>query len=197
MKSVVFIVVAILSLAILLSIASYNFDNAPGNLTPDNTGESGGTPSTEYSDAESTSNVPTTVEKAPDFTVVDENGNDVKRSDLVGKPMVVLFWQSKYTYSRQELAALQECYAEYADDVVFMAVCIVDGKNETMESAKAFLEDNQFDFPIYFDVHLEVYNTYDLSYRTHLFTKDGALYKYTSNVISAETLKEGIEMILH
>ena len=171
MKSVVFIVVAILLLAILVSIANYAFDNVPGEITPDST-DNHESSSTEVPDDQTSTNTPVAIDKGPDFTVVDENGNDVKRSDMFGKPTVVLFWASWYVSSHEELAVLQECYDKYKDDVVFMAVCIIDGQNETLDSAKAFLEDNQFDFPVYFDVYSDVKNSYDLSSRTYFFKSD-------------------------
>ena len=171
MKSVVFIAIAILSLAILLSIANHNFDSVPGGLSTDATADFASA-STESSDDESTSNIPTVIDKGPDFTVVDENGNDVKRSDLAGKPTVVLFWASWYADSHEELAVLQECYAKYKGEVAFMAVCIVDGERETLESANAFLENSHFDFPVYFDVYSEVRDNYDLTSRTYFFKDD-------------------------
>ena len=171
MKNIVFIIVAILLLAVLLSIASYKFDNSPGEIATDMTENVDGE-STEGSNTGSTSNVPTTVEKGPDFTVVDENGHDVKRSDLAGKPVVVLFWASWHANSYEELTVLQECYEKYKDEVTFMAVCIVDGKNETLESAKAFLENHRFDFPVYFDVYSDVRENYDLTSRTYFFKSD-------------------------
>ena len=165
MKSVVFIVAALLSLAVLISVAGHKFDNAPGEITSDFI-------STDPETDQDTSDITIKTEIGPDFTVVDENGNDVKRSDLAGKPTIVLFWASWYAVSREELAVLQECYARYADEVSFMAVCIVDGERETLESAKAFLAENQFDFPIYFDAYSDVLENYDLNSRTYLFRAD-------------------------
>ena len=197
MKNIIIIFLGLAALVTLLIIADKNFDHAPQEFSSEgyvwNTDED----PVDSKDENETETQKETAVDIYDFTVVDEDGNNVKRSDFIGKPMVVLFWQSGYESCRQELAAFRECYAEYSNDVVFMAVCIVDGQNETMESANEFLQNNQFEFPIYFDVYLEVNSKYDLSYRTHLFTKDGVLYKRTSNVISTETLEEGIEMILH
>ena len=182
MKSVVFIVAALLTLAILIGVAGYKFDKAPGEIMSDST-EVESDSSTENTNDQGTSNIPAAVNKGPDFTVVDENGNDVKRSDLIGKPTVVLFWASWYADSREELAVLQDCYAIYKDEVAFMAVCIIDGERETLESAKAFLADNQFDFPIYFDVYSDVRNNYDLTSRTYFFT---------ANTKYAARLSEGV-----
>ena len=156
MKSLICIVAAIISLALLLVIASKNFDNANGNFIPE---------TTENKMEQETESAPAGLagtDKTYDFTVVDANGNDVKRSELTNKPMIVLFWTSWSIASRQELAAVWEVYDTYCDSVEFMLVCITDGEYETVESAKAYLAETGYDFPVYFDVYSEALYNYQL-----------------------------------
>ncbi len=186
MKNIIIIIAAILALALLLSVAQIKFDNAKGEFTTE-------LPSSQRDEeisTESESSETINQKSNYDFTVVDMYGNNVKRSDFTDKPLVVLFWASWYTYSRQELAALQEKYAQFKDSFDFMAVCITDGQYETVESAKEYLSDNNFDFPIYFDVNSEALNNFQLFEfesvtRTYFFYRSAADGKYKSGKITA------------
>ena len=100
---------------------------------------------------------------AMDFTVYDAEGNKVSLSDFYGKPILVNFWATWCPPCKAELPDFDRVYADYGEDVVFMMVNMTDGSRDTVESAQAFVSDNGYTFPVYFDRDLDAAYTYGAS----------------------------------
>ena len=134
---------------------------------------------------------------APDFTVVDADGNEVKLSDFFGKPIVLNFWASWCGPCRSEMPDFDEKYQELGDDVQFLMVNMTDGSRETLDIAKAFVADSGFSFPVFYDVNYDAAITYGVSSlpTTYFIASDGTLVAYGMGAIDAETLQRGIDMI--
>ena len=90
--------------------------------------------------------------KAPDFTVYDAEGNEVHLSDYVGKPIVLNFWASWCGPCQMEMPDFHEKYLVLSEDVNFLMVNMTTGR-ETMESASAFIEKNEYSFPVFYDIN--------------------------------------------
>jgi len=86
---------------------------------------------------------------APDFTLMDEQGEEVTLSQLRGKPVFVNFWASWCPPCREEMPFIQEAYEQYGDRVVFLGVNATAG--DVKEDAIAFMKTNNFEIPILFD----------------------------------------------
>lgn len=99
--------------------------------------------------------------QAPDFTVKDADGNSVSLSDFHGKPVVINFWASWCGYCTDEMPVFQEVYENYGEQVAFMMINLTDGSRETLDSAKGFIEDEGYTFPVYFDTELEAAHAYE------------------------------------
>ena len=56
---------------------------------------------------------------APDVTVVDGEGNEVKLSDFRGKGVVLNFWASWCGPCKMEMPHFQDAYEQYGEDVHF------------------------------------------------------------------------------
>ena len=78
---------------------------------------------------------------APDFTVLDREGNPVKLSDFAGKPVVLNFWASWCGPCKSEMPDFQEAYEKYDGEVVFIMVNCTDGSRETMDTAMEFISE--------------------------------------------------------
>lgn len=90
--------------------------------------------------------------KAPDFTVFDGEGKQVKFSDLGGKPTVINFWASWCSFCKIEMPDFQEVYDKYkGQNIEFMMIAGTDGKRETRETADSFLKENTYNLPVYYD----------------------------------------------
>jgi len=114
---------------------------------------------------------------APDFTVYKENGEAVNLSDFKGKPVVMTFWASWCGVCKAEMPDIQTVYEEYGDEVEFMMINVTDGDQETMDSAKAFLDTVDYTFPVYYDTTLEAGVKYYVSGlpTTYFLKADGEL----------------------
>ena len=100
---------------------------------------------------------------AMDFTVYDADGNQVSLSDFFGKPILINFWATWCPPCKSELPDFDRVYADYGEDVVFMMVNMTDGSRDTVESASAFVADNGYSFPVYYDCDLNAAYTYGAS----------------------------------
>ncbi len=134
---------------------------------------------------------------APDFTVTDINGNKVNLSDYKGKPVVVNFWATWCYYCKVEMPDFNEAYKEYPD-VQFLMVNATDGKHETVEIAKSYIEQEQYDFDVFFDtVDRNAVRTYNVSnYPQTLFIdKEGNIVSQRIGMLSKDILVQEIEKI--
>ena len=79
-----------------------------------------------------------------------------------------------------------------------MMVNLTDGSRETVESASAFIEEQGYTFPVFFDTQYSGAAAYGTSAIpvTFFIDRDGNLIAYAQSAIDAETLQEGIDMIL-
>jgi len=134
---------------------------------------------------------------APDFTVYDGDGNSVKLSDFVGKPVVLNFWASWCPPCKGEMPDFDEAYRELGGEVIFVMVNMTDGRQETPETAKDFLAGQDFAFPVYFDTDQDAAVTYGVTSlpTTYFIDADGNLAAYAMGAIDRETLDLGISYI--
>ena len=134
--------------------------------------------------------------QAPDFTVLDENGNYIKLSDFAGKPIVVNFWATWCYYCKAEMADFNRAYEEFPD-VQFVMVNATDGVRETVASAKKYVADNGFGFDLFFDVNGDAVRSYGITGfpSTFFINANGEPIAYASGMLDHETLVRGIGMI--
>ena len=135
---------------------------------------------------------------APDFTVVDADGREVKLSDFRGKPTVVNFWATWCGYCKQEMPTFEEVYQQYGDDINFLMIDIADGTQETVEKASAYIADNGYTFPVYYDTQLDAtmtYGAYSLPV-TYFFDAEGYGIAQGRGALDKDALLRGISMII-
>jgi len=135
---------------------------------------------------------------APDFTVFTADGEEVSLSDYLGTPVVLNFWASWCGPCKSEMPDFHEKAAEYDGQIQFMMVNLTDGSRETVESASAFIEEQGYTFPVFFDTQYSGAAAYGTSAIpvTFFIDREGNLIAYAQSAIDAETLQEGIDMIL-
>lgn len=133
---------------------------------------------------------------APDFTVLDYEGHAVKLSDYRGRPVVLNFWATWCHYCKVEMPDFALAHEKYPD-VQFLMVNVTDGKQETMATAKAFIEEEGYTFPVFFDTKLEAVGTYGVSGFPTTFFIDaaGQLVTYRQGMLDLATLEIGIDML--
>ena len=136
-------------------------------------------------------------ETASDFTMTDASGEEVKLSDFFGKPVVLNFWASWCGPCKSEMPHFEEAYQKYGEDINFVIVNLTDGSRETVETASAFIEEQGYTFPVYFDTSTEgamTYGTYSIPV-TYFIAADGTPVAQASGALDAATLQKGLDMI--
>lgn len=135
---------------------------------------------------------------APDFTVVDLEGNEVHLSDFIGKPVILNFWASWCGPCKSEMPDFDELYAEYGEDIHFVMVNMTDGSRETLEGASEFIEDQGYSFPVYYDTEYDAAITYGVTAlpTTYFIDAEGYLVAHALSALDRETILTGIDMIL-
>ena len=94
--------------------------------------------------------------EAPDFTVWDQDGNQTSLKEILeGKPAVINFWTSKCPPCKEEMPDFEEVYQEMKDQVQFIMVDSVGCMGETEESGRAYVEEQGFTFPVYYDLEMD------------------------------------------
>ncbi len=134
---------------------------------------------------------------APDFTVTDKDGSKVKLSDMKGKPVVLNFWASWCPPCKAEMPDFEQMYKKYGNEINFMIVNSTDGQQETVETAKAYIEQNGYTFPVYYDTMYEgayAYQVHSLP-STFFIDASGNVVTYAMGALDGATLEKGIGMI--
>ena len=135
--------------------------------------------------------------KAIDFTVINDNNEEVNLSDYYGKPIVINFWASWCGPCKGEMPDFNEVYKELGEEVEFLMINMTDGNQETLEKAKSYIDEEKFEFPVLYDTEINAANSYAVQSipTTYFIDSEGYIVARAVGAIDKETIKEGIDMI--
>ena len=147
--------------------------------------------------ADSAQNTDNQLTQAPDFTVYNLEGNEVKLSDFFGKPIIVNFWASWCGPCKMEMPDFNEAYQTYHEDITFLMVNMTDNSRETMDIASSFIEESGYVFPVYYDTSYSAAITYSVSSlpTTYFIDAEGNLIAHARGAIDSAALQKGIDLI--
>lgn len=177
----------ILLFAVIIAGASVLYDHLRSQMAPVGL-------ATETTSSETAS----TATPAPDFTVYDIDGNAHKLSDFRGKPVILNFWASWCGPCQMEMPDIESAWQEYGEEIHFLIVDLTDGSQETVEKASAYINENGYTFPVYFDTAMEGAYAYGVTGIpvTYFIDAEGNFVAYYQSAMSAEILQQGIDMLL-
>ena len=179
-----------IALVLVLVVSGVLYRNLSGSIDSDNL-------SSQASQNEEQQNGENTPTLAPDFTVLNADGQEVNLSDFRGKPVVLNFWATWCGYCVKEMPAFEEVYQQMGSDIHFLMINVTDGVQETVDKASAFIADSGYTFPVYYDTQYSAtlaYGAYSLP-MTFFFDADGYAIAQAKGAIDKDTLLQGIEMI--
>lgn len=143
-KKKTLILVAVLAVVLILAAVAYQFlRSTQGNDA---------LPSAVQS---STSTQQEQAVQLPSFTIYDPQGQPVQSADFSGKPTVINFWATWCAYCKEELPDFQTAYETYGDRINFVMIDAVDGQRETVALGEAYIAENGYTFPVYFDTDMD------------------------------------------
>ncbi|MBQ8924232.1 MAG: redoxin domain-containing protein [Lachnospiraceae bacterium] len=136
---------------------------------------------------------------APDFKFLNNDGEEAHLSDYFGKPVVLNFWATWCGPCQMEMPYFDTAYKKYGEDINFLIIDLTDGSRDTVDSARAFIEENGFSFPIGFDIEYDGAYTYGVSSipMTFFIDKDGVPQVYQIGTIEEDVLNEQLELLLN
>ena len=171
-----------IALVLVLVVAGVLYRNLSGSV--DNNLGSQASQNEEQQNGE---NTPTL---APDFTVLNADGQEVNLSDFRGKPVVLNFWATWCGYCVKEMPAFEEVYQQMGSDIHFLMINVTDGVQETVDKASAFIADSGYTFPVYYETQYSAtlaYGAYSLP-MTFFFDADGYAIAQAKGAIDKDTL---------
>lgn len=204
-KNKTFILLAVL-LVILIGGAGFFYNKLSSAYKTDTLTETSQTTENEteseetedsQTSSEETDSGENAAETAPDFTMTNASGEEIKLSDFFDKPVVLNFWASWCGPCKSEMPHFEDAYQKYGEDINFVIVNLTDGTRETVENASDFIEEQGYTFPLYFDTNTEgamTYGTYSIPV-TYFIGADGVPVAQANGALDAATLQKGLDMI--
>lgn len=132
--------------------------------------------------------------KAPDFTLVDLNGEKHKLSDYKGQGVFLNFWGTFCPPCEKEMPAMDRQYQVFKDQgVQTLAVNVA----ETDFEVQNFVDRHELSFPVVIDKTKSVTTTYNVGSlpATLLIDPDGKVVKITTGEMTEGQIADYMELV--
>ena len=144
---------------------------------------------------------------AIDFTLTDQYGVEHTLSDYKGKVVFLNFWATWCPPCIKEMPDIEKVYAEYGknqEDVIILGVAnpsseeYPNNADESKDDIKAFLDNNEYTFPVVFDETGDLLSDYFINAfpTTFLIDKEGNISGYAAAMLSKDMMDSVIAQAL-
>lgn len=139
---------------------------------------------------------------APDFTLVDQNGETHTLSDYQGKTVFLNFWATWCSPCRGEMPEIQALYEKYGsnqEDLIVLGVAGPNvGQEGSAEDIAAFLSENKYSFPVVMDEDGGVFAQYGIRAfpTTFLIDENGNLFGYIESALTGEIMEQIVQQTI-
>ena len=126
-----------------------------------------------------------TVQAAPDFTLVDQNGVSHTLSEYQGKVVFLNFWATWCRYCVAEMPDIEVLYNEYNNNVIFLSVA------ENSGDPYSVAAENGISYPVLIDESGELFKAYGVSSlpTTYIIKADGSILGYAKGQLTTEQMR--------
>lgn len=134
---------------------------------------------------------------APDFELLDHQGNKHKLSDYRGKPVLLNFWASWCTSCRMEMQDLVDSAILYDNKVQFVGVNLADQDSPTV--SQAFLKKFRVEFPNVLDEQGKVADQYQVLVvpTSFLIDREGKIVQMVQGPLYNEEIDKLFQKVLN
>ena len=134
---------------------------------------------------------------APDFTMQDSDGKEVKLSEFKGKPVVLNFWTSWCSFCKEEMPYFETAYKEHGQDVQFIMLNVAKSERTEGEGQK-YIQSSNYTFPVFYENEGKVMNLYGLRGfpATIFIDKNGNIAERNIGIITQDKLNEKIKALI-
>jgi peroxiredoxin len=132
--------------------------------------------------------------RAPDFTLKDLNGKNVKLSDFQGKIVMVNFWATWCVPCKDELPFFQAISKDWSgEELVILAIHVKNGA----ATAQSWINDKEYTFPVLLDSEGNAQTLYGFTAstpipKTFFIDRDGIIREVKDVSFSSKTEIENI-----
>ncbi len=144
---------------------------------------------------------------AIDFTLVDQYGNEHTLSDYRGKVVFLNFWATWCPPCKQEMPDIEALYQETGknqEDIIVLGVAnpvnteYQNNSDVSKEKIIAFLDENNYTFPVVFDETGEVLSSYYISSfpTTFFIDTEGNIYGYAPAMMTRDMMDNAIQQTI-
>ena len=132
--------------------------------------------------------------RAIDFTVLDQDNNEVRLFDFLGKPIILNFWTTWCPACVAEMPYFEQIYQEMGDDIHVIKVNL----REDRAHVDNFMANNGLTFPVYFDTTGEasaIYGVRSIPFSVFI-DADGFVVASAQGALNEATMRRGLQMVL-
>ena len=135
--------------------------------------------------------------RAPDFTLQTLNGETVRLSDLVGRPVVISYWATWCIPCQQELPILEQLFREFQPQGL-MVVTVNAIEQDTREEVQAMVGEKSMTLPVLLDQGNLFASTYGaLFFPTTIFVDASGVIRFIRLGDSSEAeLRSKVENLM-
>ena len=144
---------------------------------------------------------------AVDFTLMDQYGNEHTLSEYKDKVIFLNFWATWCPPCKMEMPDIEKIYKEYElnkEDVIILGVAnpssdeYPKNADESKENIIAFLDENEYTFPVVFDETGDLFRQYYITAfpTTYLIDMNGNIFGYAAAMMSKDMMKNAINQTL-
>lgn len=134
--------------------------------------------------------------KAPDFELLNLNGEPVKLSDFTDKKVILNYWATWCPPCRAEMPHMEKFYKDNEKDVVVLAVNLTNTE-QNRDNVSDFVKDFGLTFPIVMDEEGDVSSTYQvIAYPTsYIIDSQGIIQEVFQGAINYDIMEKAISKI--